>query len=340
MNILITGIGAPGGPSIIKHIKKNVMNCKIIGVDSHIKYCASNAYVDFVEQIPMATDENFLNSIILITEKYNINYIISLVTNELLILSKNKNLFEQKNVKFFTSSEDTINLVTNKYKLYQELEHLIPIPKYKLINIKEILNFLNEFNYPEKNVCFKPLNFDGARGFRIISNKIDRLKSIMTEKPYNYYISKEELEILINLSTFDCQVLLSEYLPGTEYTVDLFVKNNNIDSLTIRERIKLKDHISFVGKIVKNDLIENYVFKIAQQISFNGSVGFQFKNNDENIPNLLECNPRLQGATILSCQQNYDYILANLDIYNKICTSPKSVVMSRYFNETYFIENI
>ena len=35
INIIVTGIGAPGGTSIVKHLKNNI-ECKIIGLDSFV----------------------------------------------------------------------------------------------------------------------------------------------------------------------------------------------------------------------------------------------------------------------------------------------------------------
>lgn len=333
-NILITGIGAPGAVSIIKHIKKNAPYNKIVGTDSDIKYCAAKSYVDEYFQISKATDENFLTDLLHAVKKYKIEYIISLVTDELHILSKNKDLLKSYNINIYISDYETIKIVTNKYFLYESLKNNINLPKYKLVELKNIFLNLTEFDYPNKNVCFKPLTYDGARGFRVITDKIDRLKELITQKPYNFYISIEELKILFEQSNYNCEVLLSEYLPGTEYTVDTFVKNNNLESISIRERIKLKDHISFVGKTVKNEYIENQVSIINSKFNFDGSIGYQFKNDEYDTPKLLECNPRLQGATILSCQNNYDYILANLNIPIQP-TSNKLITMMRYFDEIF-----
>lgn len=330
--ILITGIGCPGGVSIIQHIKFNT-DCEIIGVDSNIEYCAAKKYVDTYYQVPKSDDKNFLKHIYKIIKKHNITNIISLVTSELNTFSLVKEELENKNVKIYISDKDSIITSSNKYLLYEKLKKIINLPKYVKTDIRNVISKLNEFNYPKNEVCFKPLNFDGARGFRVITEASDRLKTILTEKPYNFYITVDELKLLLNKSEFNCDVILSEYLPGKEYTVDTFVENGKIKSFTIRERLKLKDHISFVGKTTKNKLIEEQIFKINDCFKFEGSIGYQFKENDKKIPLLLECNPRLQGATILSCKDNFDYILANLGIFS--FKKSKEILMMRYFGEVY-----
>ena len=330
--ILITGIGCPGGVSIIQHIKSNI-DCEIIGVDSNIEYCSAKKYVDVYYQVPKAEDKNFLKRIYYIIKKHSITNLISLVTSELNVFSSVKKQLNEKNVKIYISDENSIIVSSNKYLLYERLQKVINLPKYIKTDIRNVISNLNEFNYPKNEVCFKPLNFDGARGFRVISESNDRLKSVLTEKPYNFYITVDELRLLLKKSEFNCDVILSEYLPGKEYTVDTFVENGKIKSFTIRERLKLKDHISFVGKTTKNKLIEEQIFKINDCFKFEGSIGYQFKEINKNIPLLLECNPRLQGATILSCKDNFDYILANIGI--SLFRESKEILMMRYFGEVY-----
>ena len=332
INIIVTGIGAPGGTSIVKHLKNNI-ECKIIGLDSSIEYCAAKYYVDSYFQIPKANDELFLSTISNLIKNNNVTHLISLVTDELHIFSQNKKLLNELNCKIYISSYESILKSSNKYELYETLKNNIYLPKYKKINLRGIKSHLDEFDFPNKEICFKPLNFDGARGFRILSNKIDRLNQIMTDKPYNCYLNIDELDALLKSSNFDIEILLSEFLPGKEYTVDTFVENKKIKSFCIRERLKLKDHISFVGKTIYNELIERQIFVINEMFDFDGSIGYQFKENVDGTPLLLECNPRLQGASILSSKNNFDYILANVGMHKQ--HTYNNIYMYRYFDEIF-----
>ena len=331
-NILITGIGCPGGASIIKHIKNN-LNCNIIGIDSDLEYCATKFYVDKYYQCLRANESGFFEEILDIIQKNNITHIISLVTDELSIFSRNKHVFEKLNVKLRISSYDDIGIVTNKLKLYEKLHFFIETPKYRYCSIREIADHFEYFNYPDNKICLKQTSLDGARGFRILSEKEDRLKQMLTEKPYNTYISYGELTEILKTSSDNYDVLICEYLGGKEYTVDTFVDNGNLISWTIRERIKLKDHISFVGKTVKNSYIDNQIIQINKVFKFDGSIGYQFKEGNTGYPKLLECNARLQGGSILSCNDNFDYILANLG--HPTVKSGSNTKMMRYFSEVY-----
>ncbi len=330
LRILVTGIGAPGAPSIIRRLKR--LEPYILGVDCDIKYCASKFFVDDFKHIPKAYSPDFIPCILSLIKDYDINYIVCLVTAELIQFASIKSQLDDLNVKILLHPNKDIIVSSDKFRLYEYLKNTIDLPKYVFTNLRNIEVDINSFNYPEREVCFKPINLDGARGFRIISDKVNRLEQIMTEKPYNVYISLGELKSLLNKFNNNYDVLLCEYLPGQEYTVDSFVKNGNLVHHTIRTRLKTKDHISFVGEIVKNKLISDQVLKINSMFNFNGCVGYQFKENIRGNPLLLECNPRLQGGTILSCR-DFDYIIANIS--NDVKPLNETATMLRYFDEVY-----
>jgi carbamoyl-phosphate synthase large subunit len=62
----------------------------------------------------------------------------------------------------------------------------------------------------------------------------------------------------------------------------------------------MKSGITFHGTAEKNDAIIEYSKKLSEKLQLEYAFGFQFKNDDNNIPKLLECNPRIQGTMVLS----------------------------------------
>lgn len=93
-------------------------------------------------------------------------------------------------------------------------------------------------------------------------------------------------------------LLVTEYLPGDEYTVDVL----NADKVTAIPRIRnlIKSGITFDGTIEKNkDLIE-YSEELTTELGLEYAFGFQFKQDKDNVPKLLESNPRIQGTMVLA----------------------------------------
>ena len=94
-------------------------------------------------------------------------------------------------------------------------------------------------------------------------------------------------------------MLVSEYLPGREYTVDVFRGKKGIVVIP-RIREQVRTGITFSAKVdLRKDLI-TYSKKLAKKLDLNYCFGFQFKEDKNGNPMLLECNPRVQGTMIVS----------------------------------------
>ena len=129
---------------------------------------------------------------------------------------------------------------------------------------------------------------------------------------------------------------LWEFLPGREYTVDVFCDNNSNSLGTIvRRRDGVKAGISVKGSVIRDTELELQSEKLCKEIGIHGPCCIQWKEDINGIPKLIECNPRLGGGT-------YFATLAGVnpaDIYLRtIKTSPKKVYpkeiqVTRYFEE-------
>ena len=54
-------------------------------------------------------------------------------------------------------------------------------------------------------------------------------------------------------------LILSEYLPGEELTIDTLVNDGNIHRLLIRTRNQIRSGISISGKFIEDSNIEKYI---------------------------------------------------------------------------------
>ncbi|MEM2944607.1 MAG: ATP-grasp domain-containing protein [Methanomassiliicoccales archaeon] len=108
-------------------------------------------------------------------------------------------------------------------------------------------------------------------------------------------------------------LLVMEYLPGDEYTVDVFRSPANTKTIAIpRKRRVMKNGITFSGVIEKNDEIIDYTTRLANEINMEWIFGFQFKMGGDGIPKLLECNPRVQGTMVMSTLAGANLIYASV----------------------------
>jgi len=129
---------------------------------------------------------------------------------------------------------------------------------------------------------------------------------------------------------------LWEYLPGREYTVDVFCDNeSNSLGTIVRTRDGVKAGISVKGTILRHNQIELDSERLCKELKIQGPCCIQWKEDSNNIPKLIECNPRLGGGT-------YFATLAGVnpaEIYLSTIKSspkklyPKEIKVTRYFEE-------
>ena len=103
----------------------------------------------------------------------------------------------------------------------------IPCPKYRLVSsLDSLIDHAEEFGYPQKAVVVKPPVSYGSRGFRVLrENTSWSVRRFLSEKPNATEISLDDLsKILSRDRAVDFpELLVTEFLPGNEYTVDAFI---------------------------------------------------------------------------------------------------------------------
>ena len=139
------------------------------------------------------------------------------------------------------------------------------------------------------------------------------------------------------------EIMVEEYLPGEEYTVDILADSGNPLLVIPRLREQIKLGVSFRGKVIKDQEIIDYSKKIVNKLKLHGLVGLQFKRDKNKIPKILESNPRLQGTNVLSAASgvNLPYLAVKLLLGEKFeVPEPKwGTGMVRYWGEIFYDEN-
>ncbi len=340
--VMITGVGAPGAPGIIKSLRlNNERDIKIVGVDANIDESVGVGMVDTVYQIPKADSASFIIEVLQVAKKESVDAIIPLVTKELFVFSKNKKRFEANGIKVLVSDYEQLNIANNKYKLMQFCkENNIPYPEFYRVNsIEEFEEKAKLLGYPDKKICFKPPVSNGLRGFRIINDSTDKMDSLINEKPNNVYIGYDEFLQIAKDADYFPELLLMEYLPGEEYSVDILVNNGKCLAVIPRRRDKIKMGISFVGTTIEDKEIIKYSKKLVEKLNLHGNIGLQFKRDESGVPKIIESNPRVQGTIVLSTASGYNMVYNSikiaLDEEPKKYTIQWGTKMIRYWDELY-----
>ncbi len=311
VTVMITGAGAPGSVGIIKSLRLNgERNIKVIGVDANLEEAAGIGMVDKSYKIPPAESCSFIDEVLKICINEKVDVVIPLVTKELSVFSKNIKVFKINNIKVQISKYESLQIANNKYNLMKFCkDHRVPSPIfYRVRSIEEFEEKAKMLGYPEKKICFKPPESNGLRGFRIISDSQNKMDNLLNEKPNNIYIGYDEfLQMAKDSNTFP-ELLLMEYLPGEEYSVDALVDNGKCYAVIPRLREKIKMGISFAGTTVEDKEIIKYSRKIVEKLKLHGNIGLQFKRDSNGLPKILELNPRVQGTIVLCTASGYNMV--------------------------------
>lgn len=111
--------------------------------------------------------------------------------------------------------------------------------------------------------------------------------------------------------------VVSEYLPGREYTVDCFsTRKGELKFQQARERIRTKYGISMNSTTidVDNDAIRTIAERIVAKLNIYGAWFFQVKEDASGVPKLMEIAPRLAGTSV--CARFSGVNTAALTIYD------------------------
>lgn len=301
IKILITGGGAPGIVSTIHALKNNFDKRSIKIICTDIKEDVVGKYIsDEFYTIPKATEgKDYLDAIKKICVDNDVDVLLPQNTSELMILSKEQEEFEKINTKIIISGYSSIQVSNNKYKLLKICERIgVPTPKYFFVdNFNDLKKSAIKLGYPDNPVLIKPPESNGSRGIRIIDENKDYKKLFYNEKPTNMYTTLNQLyEILGN--EFN-SLLVMEYLPGDEITIDVYRDNKNFISIP-RIREEIRSGISFKNSAIKSEELITYSKIISDHLNLKYCFGYQFKYDNNNIPKIIECNPRVQGTMIFS----------------------------------------
>ena len=341
VHILMTGGGAPGAAGILKCLQKEKdFQVTIADADPAVA-CRYNA--NEFETIPIALAPLYAEEVMNVCKRKGINVLLPLVTKELLPLADYSEQFSEAGIRMPISTAASIEIANNKSRLYQFLQWRdIPLPAFRIVEtIAQFKEALKELGYPENTVCFKPSVANGSRGFRIISEQMNELDLLFNHKPTSVYISYREAVRILSTGIFP-ELLVSEYLPGDEFSVDCLARQGEPVLVVPRSRKKMISGISVEGEFINDEKIISYCSRIIKELKLHGNTGIQVKRSAAGECLLLEINPRVQGSisTGLGAGINLPVLAIKQELGLPITSSETNIKwgtkFSRYWEEVFY----
>lgn len=291
----MTGAGAPGAAGILQCLWQDP-SVHVIAADANPHAVGRYLAKDF-EHIPRATENGFIDALLSICREKNIHVVLPLVTRELLPLSQNMEAFALAGSKVLVSSTASLEIANNKSRLYEFLKWRgMEVPEFRVVeNLEQFIAAAAELGYPGKAICFKPSVSNGSRGFRVLDPAMDERKILFDEKPGGVNISYQDTVRILGEGPFP-ELLVSEYLPGEEFSVDCLAWHGETLLAVPRLRSKMINGISVEGEFIHDENIIRYCSQVIKELQLHANIGIQVRRSASGRSLLLEINPRVQGT--------------------------------------------
>lgn len=219
-------------------------------------------YKNYIEGVPFVDKPGFVGAIVKIVKDKKIDLIFPTHDSVVLKLARVK---DKLGCRLITSPLKTCEIARSKKKTYEFFVKILRTPKV--------------YQPTDRNITFpvflKPEVGQGTRGTFKANTKED----------VEFYLKK------------DPTLMILEYLPGKEYTVDCFTdRHKELRFIGPRERTRIVNGISVNSFPIKNPKIEEITKLINDLLEFRGVWFFQVKEAKNGELTLMEIAPRVGGT--------------------------------------------
>lgn len=245
---------------------------KVIAVDNS-PYAPALYVADRYYTVPRIDSPNYLEELMDICEKEKIDAIISLIDPELLLLSKNRSMFEDGGIRVLLPDYELVKLANDKYAMNEHLKNngFNFIPSYK-----DIDSFL--VDYQEDIIDFplmiKPVDGSASVGLNVV-NSLKELK--------NY----ENIE----------NILIQKFMEGIELGADVYIDyiTGEINSIFVKEKLKMRAGETDKSREYYDEKLEKLIHDFIDITPYRGMIDIDiFELNGEYY--ISEINPRFGGG--------------------------------------------
>lgn len=316
MKILITNIASVTAISIVKILKSGkITDLHIWGTEAQkYGYNSGSMIIDHYIQVPEVSSDSYVQIIIEICQKHNINVLIPILDEELYLFSKSK---LQDYVKVLLPDIETIGLFRNKLLASTELNNMYPDIS------PQIYRDISSVDC-EKVVLRKKQSI-GSQGI-IVKDKKQLSFSDFNNREY----------------------FIQRYIEGIEYTADILADSyGNIKLIVPRKRLQIKNGVSTKAEIINDREIIDLCRLIYDKYCIPGLSNVQFIKKDSRIY-FIEINMRFAGMGIAGVLASYDYISNYIlylthnedlgDFTNNMKKIKWGSVICRYYEETVLMQ--
>jgi len=302
LRCLCTSVGNDGFVAVHSALKAfygetiTIIGCDI-RPDAYGLYLADKGYL-----VPERDSSGFLEKLMKILREEKCSIIYPLSTFDQEYFAAHRRFFEENGIRVVVSDLRSVSTANDKLKLYDLCRRVgIRVAAYVPLHAPSSLNIaLQELDYPQLPVVFKLSRSTAARGLAIIRKGGSIFESI--HRPNGPpYMSAEELSRTLAQMGWSSGILC-EYLPGDEYSVDVLSWKGETLVSVVRKRYATTGGLALHAEVVDDPDIRSLAEAVVRELNLSYTSNVQIRKNSQNVPCLMEVNPRIPGTIGLTVQ--------------------------------------
>ena len=274
-------------------------------IDDHSEF----VYKRLIKGFPYIDSPDFTDYLNKVIKDYNIDCIYPAHDSASVVFSENA---DKINAQVIIADPETTTICRSKKDTYAFFAGEDFIPKY----------YESPDDVKSFPVFVKPTVGQGSNGARKI-NDMQELRRSLND---------------------DNSLVICEYLPGMEYTVDCFTdRHGNLLTAKMRNRERIRSGISVRSKSIQaDDAVMHIAETINNKMHFRGAWFFQIKKNSEGSYRLLEISPRIPGTMGLSRNCGINFPMLTLFVFwgydVSVIDNGYDIILDRAFYSSYRID--
>ncbi len=278
-NVLVFPCGSEIGLELFRSLSSST-HIRLFGASSVSSNHGKYLYKNYLEGLPYVRDPGFIDAINSIIDKYQIDFLFPAYDSVVLSFATHQ---KELNCKVIGSPMETCHICHSKRSTYQIFASLLKVPE-----VHERLERISEWP-----VFLKPDVGQGSQ-CTCLALSCDEAKFYLNRYP---------------------SLLVTEYLPGAEYTIDCFTDyQRRLRFVGARERIRIRNGISVHSRPVYDSTFHEMAETINDTLEFRGVWFFQVKESIDGTPTLMEIAPRVAGT--MSLYRNLGVNFALLSVFD------------------------
>lgn len=281
--VLLTGAGGAAAVSFIKAVRHEHVVLHAADMDPW----GAGLYLVPAPQrhrVRAGADAGFVPHLLELCRRHAVDVLVPTVDAELLGIAQARHEFASAGIRLLLAEERTLSLCLDKWALLRACDGIVPVGRYA------VLDGTFSAESAQFPLIVKPRDGSGSRGVELVSSA-GQLASYSR----------------------DGHLLVQEYLPGEEYSVDvLAAQDGRIVATVPRVRLKVDSGIAIAAMTLHDPELEAFARRVAERIGLRYVANIQFRRDAQGSPTLLEVNPRFPGTMPLTVESGVNMPLLAL----------------------------